>query len=295
MTLATIYTLQGDNGRPRQWRRHRLLCIIFKYPGPTFKDLEVNHINGIKGADWLDNLEWVTTQENSIHAHANDLVVHHKTTRLVSVRDVDTGDVIKYSNVNIGARDIGLSVDALLYRCYIGETKIFPERKQYRASHSDEPWYVPQNIECELMLNGTSKRIHMRNVLTDEILEFDQLQQLAEHLKLSPSVITQWLKAKNQPVLPGFIQLKMAHDLTPWRDVVDPHLELSQRSIGRRVVKVTNMRTGEEKIYLSAVACASEHNLSPTLLNYRLNANGNPTFSDGCKYRYYSELTGPTD
>lgn len=33
-----------------------------------FNKPEVNHINGIKGDDKIENLEWVTTQENNDHA-----------------------------------------------------------------------------------------------------------------------------------------------------------------------------------------------------------------------------------
>lgn len=46
---------------------HRLVLVHFK-PIDNFQNLEVNHINGIKDDNKLENLEWVTHSENLKHA-----------------------------------------------------------------------------------------------------------------------------------------------------------------------------------------------------------------------------------
>lgn len=265
--------------------RHRLLGMVFKHPGVNIDDLVINHINGIKGDDRLTNLEWVTHQGNLIHASKMGL---NDTCQPISVRDVDTGEVIKYDTISECARRNGLSKDAVCYRVRIGEERVFPERKQYRANHSDAPWYVPVNVDKALLLNTTSKPVIMRHVVTGIECVFKQSSELASFLKVSQATISQWLRLPNQPVLPGLIQIKWGIDETPWRVVDDPFEEL-QRFTVKRPVKVLDTNTGDIEIFSSAIECAREKGLTPTALNYRLKTPRSSVYSDGCKYRYYSD------
>lgn len=272
------FRLTGDNKICYTWGLHRLLAFVFKNPGCDIKDLVVNHINAIKSDNSLDNLEWCTYQKNA--EHAGSLGLTSKCSP-ISVRDIYTGHIEKFPSIIECARAYGVSKDTINWRSKKGEHYIFPEGKQYRLSYNDDPW----NTENNILQNGTAKCVSMKHVLTGVIMEFNKISDLSTYLNVPQSTLTLWLNCANQPVLPGFIQLKYKTDITPWRYVKNPYLELNSYT-GKKSVKTINDLTGEIKMFSSAIECSKEMNISATALNYRLKSNGTKVFSDGNKYSY---------
>lgn len=279
------FRLVSDSGKTLTWGRHRLLGFVFKNPGTVIDSLIVNHENGIKGDDVLENLEWMTYQGNQEHAGRNGLT---EKCLPISVRDVDTGEVVEYPSMIACARETGFTKDAISHRIKTGQGRIFPERKQYRLASEVGLWKVFANVENEMLLNGNSKSVLVKHLLLDIELEFPKMSLAAEHLNVPLSTLSVWLNQPNQPVLPGYVQLKMRYDSKPWREVSDPYTELEQYT-GKRAVVVFNSKTAHRQIYDSANECARVHGLSPTALNYRLQSKGNTQYRDGYTYCYYSD------
>lgn len=72
------------------------------------KDLEVNHMNGVKLDFSISNLEWSTTEENKTHAKDNKLYPSaetHKDTKPVK-GEVIRGKHIGYSFIVLGAKEL---------------------------------------------------------------------------------------------------------------------------------------------------------------------------------------------
>lgn len=68
--------LTDINKKTNRFASHRLLAIA-AIPNPENKP-EVNHKDGIKWNNCIDNLEWVTDLENVAHAIENGLIISQK-------------------------------------------------------------------------------------------------------------------------------------------------------------------------------------------------------------------------
>jgi hypothetical protein len=107
-TNGYIKTQIWINGIPKNVHQHRLLAKYFIEN--KFNKSQVNHINGIKHDNRIENLEWVTQSENTLHSFANGLQQVTKP-NMMSVIDKVSGDL--YESISEASRQTGWSVSHL--------------------------------------------------------------------------------------------------------------------------------------------------------------------------------------
>lgn len=117
------------NGHRKNVQVHRLVAKAF-IPNPKNKP-QVNHINGVKNDNRVDNLEWVTASENKQHAFDTGLEKpqwsgvcgkDNPLSRQVIQVNLSTGYQNKFDGINEASRIIGIDCGSIVH-CLKGRRK----------------------------------------------------------------------------------------------------------------------------------------------------------------------------
>lgn len=118
---------------------HRLVAIAWVYNKDWLVYDVVNHIDGDRRNFKSDNLEWVSSSENAIHAFKNGLRKDNTPCKLF---DIVTREIKNYYSISSAAKDIGLSysylLTALRYKC---KTRLICGRYEIKLDTDDTEWF----------------------------------------------------------------------------------------------------------------------------------------------------------
>lgn len=142
----TVSRKDKENNKRIQIFVHRLVAIGF-IENPENKT-EVNHINGIKNDNGVENLEWATGSENIQHAH-------------------DTGLIERKIHVcNHCGKDICKTKDGLCFDCrhVVNEKKKIEDRKRKEQEEIAKRKREFGHIDLSLIQNDTKREIIKRYI-----------------------------------------------------------------------------------------------------------------------------------
>lgn len=168
------YSITFDDGSHKEVFAHRLVALAY-IPNKDANKTLVNHKDGDKLNNNVDNLEWVTPSENNLHAYEIDLSTgkkhtnpdlpylkgdYNETNCISEITEEDAHEICKL--LVEGYRDVDISRMTGLPRRTINHIRhkdknIYPEvLSQYTFSFTKEERMSPEQVIkiCEMLQDG---------------------------------------------------------------------------------------------------------------------------------------------
>lgn len=281
-TRGYLVVSVSHNNETMAFMLHRLMMLMFNYPGVHFRGLEINHINGIKDDNRFENLEWCTPSQNVIHSRMSGL--NNGSLRPIEVRDIHTNEVKLYYSIKEAARGEGFSKDNIIERANTEGQRNYPNGKQYRWYKKDNlPWKEDKTIDKF----GNTRSVIVKDLLTGNTHRFEKLLHACQYLSLSPGYLSELANNPEQPVTNNLHLIQYEDIFSEFREIEDPYVELMKQHPSITCVLVNDTKNNCEKIFLSATEACAYTGIGVTTMNYRLKNCSGRVFPDGYAVSYY--------
>lgn len=154
----------SNDGKTSMMLVHILIIENFGPPKPSSIHT-VNHIDGNKLNNHINNLQWATASEQSIHAHSNNLIKYK--TREIVQRDPDTKEIIaEFKSCKEAYQSLHICEGTLRKLCesktvgYKGILIEYKEEKKDIINYPDEIWKPSKYSEVyEISTYGRVKNV----------------------------------------------------------------------------------------------------------------------------------------
>lgn len=114
---------------------HRIVAETFLYPPDDPQNLMVNHKDGHKENNHVENLEWCSFSENAYHAYQTGL---RKDNRPIEVMDLLTGEREVFYSMQAAGRSLGINAGHI--RIFLRNDVLRPLKGRFNLRYVDGKW-----------------------------------------------------------------------------------------------------------------------------------------------------------
>lgn len=142
ITTQMVLVLKEAGKKTAHYPLHRMLAWTFigrpsRHLDKSRDDLAVNHVDGERSNNAIGNLEWVTQQENCMHAVESGLNIPRIPARAVYAHNPHTGDWKYFDRMSEAARVFELNQTTLGKHLVSGNTNV-RQKDGYYFKYADD-------------------------------------------------------------------------------------------------------------------------------------------------------------
>ncbi len=180
---------------------HRLLALTFlPEPEKSVTELDVNHIDGVKKNNSIENLEWASRSENCFHAYRTGL---RSDNTPILVKDLRDGSVVRHYSLWECARNFNVDGSQIH-----NELQPFNYGKVYKNYYilirEGDTWPSTGPDAIGKHRNGVAKTVMGRNLNTDEVKVFSSVTNAGKFFNETAWAITTHIRKCGQRPFKGW-------------------------------------------------------------------------------------------
>ncbi|WP_429321846.1 HNH endonuclease signature motif containing protein [Paraburkholderia sp. GAS448] len=253
---------------------HRLMALAFidkpeRHRGKSFDELQVNHIDGNKANNRLDNLEWVTRVENMEHAIRHGLIVM----QAVMSRNIQTNEIRVFQSAEDCAHAFGVST--IRMRKHVASPRAGMVTKKWCVFKTADGKSWPELYDEHYEENSWEMVFgawFATDVATGKVVIAQTLPKLAEAIGVSVSGLQGYFKRSLTPYLGKWM---IRYDDLALPDALKKISHYKERVMfAPKLVIATNTRTGEVQRFASRNIAGSTLVIHPDRIRYAMKARG---------------------
>lgn len=268
-----VYNGWLDTGKQITSSVHRAVALALITYESTVNSLTVNHKNGVKDDNKVDNLEWTTYKENNAHAKETGLC----NVRIpLWVKDTHTGIVTRYKSMSEAAAVMGTDAAHIVTCLRSSKRKVIYLRYLLSLVDLGDNWpndiYTHTSIGSE---RNSSKTVTYAayNIHTKQTIISDYPGRLRRELSMSSDQFRIALESPYPWPFNNYIIWSTENPRNLRQFKSDELAAYKDKTGITKPIRVT-FKDGSTKVFAYQYECAKYYNLKIPTLSYRMTEGG---------------------